>query len=160
MHKDTTSTSFAAINKEKRFYDVESWDFINLKKRENSKHEFGIEYENTVPPEGEVRFLGNRHIDCRYYSLGLELCKERIIHSQHSDYTPCKAVVDSMYRCYTQEKHGDEYHQINEDAKPYMRSFFDCYFYKGTSLTYCMKHFEDSIRVIYRSEDNKLNDYF
>jgi hypothetical protein len=60
-----------AIEEEKKFYDVEeNKDPINFKVRNNSKHEFGIEYEHVIPSEGEVRLLANRHRDCRYYSLG------------------------------------------------------------------------------------------
>lgn len=63
-----------ALNPEKKFYDVEGLlDPINYKVKQNSKHEFGIEYEKVLPKEGEVRLLGNRHIDCRYYSLGKKI---------------------------------------------------------------------------------------
>jgi hypothetical protein len=88
------------------------------------------------------------------------MCKQKILQSNHHDYTPCKAVLDAMYRCYTENKYGDEYHKTTEEAKPYANRFFDCYFFKTTSLTECMVHFEDSVRAIYRSEDNKLTDYY
>jgi hypothetical protein len=66
-----------------------------------------------------------------------------------------------MYRCYTEEKYGDEYHKTSvEEALPYTHKFFNCYFHRGNSLTKCMKHFEDSVRAIYRSTDNKLTDYY
>lgn len=60
-----------SINTEKKFFDVEeNPDPVNLTKRQKSKHEFGFEYENIVPSEGEIRLLGNRHKQCRYYSIG------------------------------------------------------------------------------------------
>jgi hypothetical protein len=59
------------LNPEKKFYDKEqNTDPINYIPRKTSNHEFGIEYEKIIPSEGEVRLLGNRHRDCRYYSLG------------------------------------------------------------------------------------------
>jgi hypothetical protein len=64
--------SVTGLNPDKKYYDVEeNKDSINYKPRTNSKHEFGIEYEKIIPSEGEVRLLGNRHRDCRYYSLGI-----------------------------------------------------------------------------------------
>lgn len=65
-----------------------------------------------------------------------------------------------MYRCYTEEKYGEEYHKTTAEAKPYALKFMDCYFFKNSNLTDCMMHFEDSIRAIYRSPDNKLIDYY
>lgn len=64
--------TFSAINAEKKFFDLPQpkWDPITYKVRKDSKHEFGIEYMKIVPSEDEVRLLGNRHRDCRYYSLG------------------------------------------------------------------------------------------
>jgi hypothetical protein len=83
-----------------------------------------------------------------------------MIQSNYPDYTPCKEVIDAMYRCYTEDKYGNEYDKTTEPAKPYMNKFFDCYFYKPNSLTECMVHFEDSVRAIYRSPDNTLIDYY
>jgi hypothetical protein len=60
------------LNSEKKYYDTEeNKDPINYKVRTKSAHEFGIEYEKILPSEGELRLLGNRHRDCRYYSLGI-----------------------------------------------------------------------------------------
>jgi len=162
MTESTSRLDFTAtgLNTEKKFYDVEKDDPVNYKLRDKSLHEFGMEYLHVVPSEGEVRLLGNRHRDCRYYSIGVELCKERIVQSNYPDFTPCKAAIDAMYRCYTEDKYGEEYHKTTEDAKPYAKKFFDCYFFRPNSFTMCMKHFEDSIRAIYRSPDNKLIDYY
>jgi hypothetical protein len=160
--------SVMGLNPEKKYYDLEeNKDPINYKPRTNSKNEFGIEYEKIIPFEGEVRLLGNRHRDCRYFSLGklllntgLELCKQRVVDTNTATYLPCKNAIDAMYRCYTEEKYGNEYHKTLDGAKPYANKFFDCYFHRANSLTKCMIHFEDSIRAIYRSPDNKLIDYY
>lgn len=151
-----------AVNAEKKFFDLELDDPVNYKLKTNSSHEFGLEYEQILPSEGEVRHLGNRHIDCRYYSIGVEMCKQRIQETKYPNFTPCKAVIDAMYRCYTEDKYGEEYHKTIPEAKPYTLKFFNCYFKKGgeSSLTSCMKHFEDSVRAIYRTSDNKLIDYY
>ena len=150
------------LNPEKKFYDIEhpAYNLLHWKQRVKSKHEFGIDYEPIIPMEGEVRLLGNRHRQCRYYSLGLELCKQRIIQTNASSFLHCKGVIDAMYRCYTDDKYGDEYDKSPEVAFPFAKKFFDCYFFKYKSLNGCMAHFEDSIRAIYRSPDNKLLDYY
>lgn len=87
------------------------------------------------------------------------MCKQRIVQSKYADYTPCKPVIDAMYRCYTEDKYGEEFHKTTEEAKPYAVNFFDCYFKTNGTMNECMEHFENSIRAIYRSPDNKLIDY-
>lgn len=158
--KNRVDFSATGLNTEKKFYDLEKEDPVNFKLRDSSLHEFGLEYMQIVPSEGEVRLLGNRHRDCRYYSIGVEMCKQRIVQTNYPDYTPCKLAIDAMYRCYTEDKYGEEYHKTTEEAKPYAKKFFDCYFFKPNSFTQCMKHFEDSVRAIYRSADTKLIDYY
>ena len=59
-----------ALNEEEKYQAPEASDPINYKIRKDSKHEFGSEFEKIVPLESEVRLLGNRHRDCRYFSLG------------------------------------------------------------------------------------------
>lgn len=61
-----------ALNVEEKFLPYEANDPINYRIKKDSKHEFGKEYEKIIPSEGEVRLLGNRHRDCRYFSLGNE----------------------------------------------------------------------------------------
>ncbi len=44
------------------FYDKPNFfDPINFKKKKSSNHEFGIEVEQIIPKDGEIRLLGNRH---------------------------------------------------------------------------------------------------
>ena len=49
------------------FYDKMVQDPIGWKKKKGSKHEFGIEVERVTPQADEIRLLGNRHRDCKYY---------------------------------------------------------------------------------------------
>ena len=56
--------SFANTRKEYFF------DELKYKLKKGSKHEFGPELEGIIPSAGEVRLLGNRHKQCRYYSIG------------------------------------------------------------------------------------------
>ena len=49
------------------FYDKMLQDPINWRRKRGSKHEFGIEVERITPSEQEIRLLGNRHRDCKYY---------------------------------------------------------------------------------------------
>lgn len=87
------------------------------------------------------------------------MCKQRVIQTSNPDFLVCKGVLDAMYRCYTEDKYGDEIHNTVVEAKPYIAQFLNCYFHRNTSLTECMVHFEDSIRSIYRMADTKLTDF-
>ncbi len=59
-----------ALNKKQLYFDNLVFNPLHWKKRLAGKHEFGLDVEKIVPKEGEIRLLGNRHRDCRYYSLG------------------------------------------------------------------------------------------
>ncbi len=87
------------------------------------------------------------------------MCKQRIVQTNHPDFLPCKAVIDAMYRCYTQDLYEEEYDQIQAPAAIYAFQFYECYFRKNSSLTDCMIHFENSIRALYRLPETKLTDY-
>ena len=162
INQKTNGFPVIGLNPIKRFFDVEHSNYnpLHWKPRAKSKHEFGIDYEPIIPKEGEVRLLGNRHSQCRYYSLGLELCKQRVIQTNSDTFLSCKGVIDAMYRCYTEDKYGEEYHKSPEVAYPYAKKFFDCYMFKHNALSECMPHFEDSVRAIYRSPDNKIIYYY
>ncbi len=67
-----------SLNPNPKYYDLSIYNPLMWKKKENSKHEFGIDLERVIPKEGEVRLLGNKHRDCRYYTLGkcfIHLCQ-------------------------------------------------------------------------------------
>lgn len=59
-----------ALNKAPLYYDLPFFNPVQWKKRAKGKHEFGFDLERIVPSEGEIRLLGNRHRDCRYFTLG------------------------------------------------------------------------------------------
>ncbi len=148
------SIKFEALNSSPRFYDKEDYDKINYEKIQNQNQEFGIKTTKVIPSEGEVRLLGNRHFDCKYYSTKLDLCMNKVNNDNRKSFIGCKQHVDSMYRCYTNNSDVKEYNNIRLEAKPYMKSFFDCIFKKERHFDMCMSHFEDSIRVVYRSNEN------
>lgn len=154
-------TSFQSINKEAKFFDdPDHFDKIIYQKVPNANHDFGVQVMNIVPKEGEIRLLANRHRDCGYYTMGLDICRRRIIESAKPSFLPCKEIIDSMYRCYTNDSDVKEYHKVREVAKPYAHSFYDCLFKRENEFDSCMPHFENSIRSIYRSGDHKLVDYY
>jgi len=59
-----------ALNPKPLYYDLPYFNPIQWKKRQTGKHEFGTDIEKIIPTEGEIRLLGNRHRDCRYFSIG------------------------------------------------------------------------------------------
>ena len=47
------------------FYDkIENFNELHFKKKKGGKHLTGVDLDMIVPPEGEVRLLGNRHKQC------------------------------------------------------------------------------------------------
>jgi hypothetical protein len=49
------------------FYDKMVYDTLNYRKKQGAKHEVGVEIEGIIPDAAEVRLLGNRHRQCKYY---------------------------------------------------------------------------------------------
>lgn len=43
------------------------YDTLNYKKKQGAKHEVGVEIEGIIPEAAEIRLLGNRHRQCKYY---------------------------------------------------------------------------------------------
>ena len=155
------SHKFESVNKESKFYDSpEYYDKLYYAKIAKSNDEFGPKMMKILPKEGEIRLLGNRHKDCLYFSVGLDLCRKKVLSSERKSFLACKPIVDSMYRCYTNNAEGEEFHNIREDAKPYMNNFLNCIFKSDSNFDNCMSHFEDSIRSIYRSDKHGLIDYY
>eukprot|EP00831_Metopus_contortus_P030309 TRINITY_DN24874_c0_g1_i1.p1 TRINITY_DN24874_c0_g1~~TRINITY_DN24874_c0_g1_i1.p1 ORF type:complete len:114 (-),score=24.33 TRINITY_DN24874_c0_g1_i1:57-398(-) len=56
-------------------------------------------------------------------------------------------------------KYGDTLEQIPESARPHRQKFFDCYFQPHLGLEFCMKHFTDMVRTIYRQPGHKSVSY-
>ena len=56
------------------FYDKMVYDPLHYRKKRGAKHEVGLEVEAITPDADEIRLLGNRNRDCKYYQIGVELC--------------------------------------------------------------------------------------
>ena len=139
--------------------DTSKLDPVFYEPIKKASNEFGADVMLKVPKEGEVRLLGNRHKECLYYTAGVDICKKNINQRLKSSFLPCKETLDAMFRCYTNDTEGTEYHQIRSVGQPYMQKFLGCMFVRGSKIEDCMEHFENSIRAIYRNGDHKLIDY-
>ena len=51
----------------KTWFDKNIYDPIAFRKKRGGKNEFGAEVEAIIPDAAEVRLLGNRHRQCKYY---------------------------------------------------------------------------------------------
>jgi hypothetical protein len=51
----------------KTFYDKMIYDPMMFRKKRGAKHEVGVEIEGIIPEAAEIRLLGNRHRQCKYY---------------------------------------------------------------------------------------------
>ena len=49
------------------FYDKLVYNPLHYKKKRGAKHEVGVEVEAITPDAAEIRLLGNRNRDCKYY---------------------------------------------------------------------------------------------
>ena len=56
------------------FHDKMVYDPLHYKKKRGASHAVGVEVEAITPDADEIRLLGNRHRDCSYYQIGVELC--------------------------------------------------------------------------------------
>ena len=130
---------------ENKYYDQFLLNPLHYQKKKGSKHEFGIEYEPVIPKDGEIRLLGNRHRQCKYFSIGLEMCHAEMVTKKSDTFLPCKDVTDAMYRCYTEDKYGDSIRDAPKQAKPYEKKFYDCLFKPSSGVDMCMNHFSDMI---------------
>mmetsp|Transcript_40329 Transcript_40329/g.52824 ORF Transcript_40329/g.52824 Transcript_40329/m.52824 type:complete len:157 (+) Transcript_40329:23-493(+) len=142
------------------FYDKMVQDPINWKKRKGSKHEFGIDVEKITPGAEEIRLLGNRHRDCKYYQIGVDVCQMQMLKAGSDNFLACKKPIDAMWRCYTEEKHGLSIRDAPAYTKPYEAKFYDCLFRDASGLDVCMSHFGNMVRAIHRSGESELNTDF
>ena len=72
------------------FYDKFVYDEMFFKKKRDGKHEVGCEVEAITPGAEEIRLLGNRHFQCRYYSIGVEVCHTAMLKSGSDNFLACK----------------------------------------------------------------------
>ena len=80
------------------YYDKFNLNPLHFKKKRDAKHEFGLEYESIIPSEGEVRLLGNRSRQCKYYNIGVNLCHFEMLKNNSKTFLPCKKPIDAMWR--------------------------------------------------------------
>ena len=57
-----------------KWFDQKTYEPLQFRKKKGAKHEFGHDIEGIIPEAAEVRLLGNRHKQCRFYSIGVEVC--------------------------------------------------------------------------------------
>ena len=140
--------------KAETFYDNNTHDPINWKRKKGSKHEFGVEVERITPNAEEIRLLGNRHRDCKYYQIGVDVCHMQMIKAGADNFLACKKPIDAMWRCYTEEKYGQSLRDAPQYTKHYEAKFYDCLFRDASGLDICMKHFGNMVRAIHRSGES------
>ena len=82
------------------------YDTLSYRKKHGAKHEVGVEIEGIIPDAAEVRLLGNRHRQCKYYQIGVDVCHTSMLLQNADNFLACKQPIDDMWRCYTEEKYG------------------------------------------------------
>ena len=156
MHAHNAPSQFAET-----YYDkIDAYDSLAFKKKKGGKHEVGLEVEGVIPSEEEIRLLGNRHRQCQYYQIGVDVCHTQMLLQNADNFLACKPVIDSMWRCYTDEKYGASIRDAPAYAKKHEQKFYDCMFREATGLDVCMKHFSGMVRSIHRSGESTLNTDF
>ena len=63
----------------KTWFDKVFYDPIQFRKKRGAKHEFGADVEAIIPDAAEIRLLGNRHRQCKYYQIGVEVCHTQML---------------------------------------------------------------------------------
>lgn len=133
---------------------------LNYKKRKGAKHEVGVEIEGIIPDAAEVRLLGNRHRQCRYYTAGVDVCHTAMNLQRADNYLACKEPIDMMWRCYTEEKYGASIRDAPDYTKKHEQDFYNCLFRDATGMDICMRYFSNMVREIHRSGESELNTNF
>ena len=76
------------------------------------------------------------------------------------NFLACKAPIDAMWRCYTEEKYGQSIRDAPDYAKKHEHKFYACLFREGSGMDLCTNHFGNMVRSIYRSGESTLNDKY
>lgn len=142
------------------FYDKFVYEKLHFKKAKEGKHEFGLSVEAVTPGADEIRLLGNRHKQCRYYSIGVDVCHTAMLSQKADNFLACKEPIDAMWRCYTEEKYGQSIRDAPDYTKPHEKEFYNCLFRDASGVDVCMQHFSNMIREIHRSGESELNTHF
>ena len=51
----------------KSYYDTMHFNTLHYKKKKDGKHEFGLDIEAVIPSAEEIRLLGNKNRQCKFY---------------------------------------------------------------------------------------------
>ena len=78
----------------KTYYDKLVYNDLHFKKKRGGQHDVGLEIEGVIPAAGEIRLLGNRHRQCAYYRIGVEVCHTQMM----------KDKAESLNICFTNQK--------------------------------------------------------
>ena len=104
--------------------------------------------------------MGNRHRDCKYYAIGVDVCHTQMLKEGSTNFLACKKPIDAMWRCYTEEKYGTSIRDAPDYTKQYELKFYDCLFRDASGLDLCMGNFSNMVRAIHRSGESELNTNF
>jgi hypothetical protein len=91
---------------------------------------------------------------------GVDVCHTQMLKDKSQNFLACKAPLDGMWRCYTEEKYGQSIRDAPDYTKKYEKKLYDCLFREGSGMDICQPHFSNMIRAVYRGGDNKLNDKY
>ena len=141
-------------------FDRLAYNPLHFKRRKGGLHDVGLEIEGIIPSAGEIRLLGNRHKQCAYYRVGVDVCQTQMQKDKADNFLACKEPIDGMWNCYTEGKYGASIRDAPEAAKPYEKAFYDCLFREASGLDICIGHFSDMVRTVYRSPENELCDWY
>ena len=144
----------------KRFYDEMVYEELEFRKQKGADHSVGQVVEAITPTAEEIRLLGNRHKQCEYYRIGVDVCHTAMLQQGSTNFLACKEPIDGMWRCYTEEKYGQSIRDAPAYTKQYERKFYDCLFRQASGMDLCMAPFANMIRSIHRSGESTLNTQF
>ena len=144
----------------KTFFDTNVYNKLHFKKKRGGQHDVGVELEGVIPSSGEIRLLGNRHTQCQYYRVGVDVCHTQMSKDKADNFLACKEPLDGMWNCYTEGKYGTSIRDAPAVSKPYERALYNCLFREATGLDVCISHFTDMVRAVYRSPENELCDWY
>jgi len=154
----STFNNAGGVPNTKTYFDkFSSFDPIIFKKKKGAKHDVGVELDVVIPDADEVRLLGNRHRQCKYYSIGVDVCHTSMLKAGSDNFLACKEPIDAMWRCYTEEKYGKSIRDAPEYTKRYEAEFYDCLFRDASGTDLCMSSFSNMVRAIHRSGESELN---
>ena len=128
--------------------------------------EFELTTEPIIPKEAEVRVVANRNDECRYYYLGIDQCRNKMLrvsgdagHKFHEyGFLPCKRIVDAHYRCLTEDRYGHALEEIPDEGKEGAQDFINCAFKRLAPMEFCRRYFDEALRGLIRAPNSKLSD--